>query len=202
MELSPSSEPAGPWADPPEDIAIAIALSLRKEADVCTLGGSSRAWRIACDSDAVWECFFRRRWPAAAAEWAPRVQGWKAFYINQHKRIGIAISKVFFLFSKNHSTIINLIGLNYSIAYLHVPPSEVGKALQVRQVADRMVCVLVSPGRWFCHAWIPSETESSHKISLSELTVAEGSEVLDVLNRLVGREQPHRVRFMEMSNLK
>ncbi|GJM88410.1 hypothetical protein PR202_ga04468 [Eleusine coracana subsp. coracana] len=83
MELSPSSEPAGPWADPPEDIAIAIALSLRKEADVCTLGGSSRAWRIACDSDAVWECFFRRRWPAAAAEWAPRVQvcNWSSIFI-------------------------------------------------------------------------------------------------------------------------
>ncbi|GJN14208.1 hypothetical protein PR202_gb01000 [Eleusine coracana subsp. coracana] len=151
MELSPSSEPAGPWADPPEDIAIAIALSLRVERS-----RRVRAWwRIACDSDAVWECLFRRRWPVTAAEWTPRVQ-----------------------------------------------PSEVSKALQVRQVADRMVCVLVSPGRWFCHAWIPSETESSHKISLSELTVAEGSEVLDILNRLVRREQPHRVRLMEISNIK
>ena len=89
------------------------------------------------------------------------LQGWKALYINQHRRMGVAISNVvefvgsslnngwlesecylkaiadlaltadigfldvqFFLFSRNHSAIINLIGLHFSIASLHVPVSK------------------------------------------------------------------------------
>ncbi|KAG2619695.1 uncharacterized protein LOC120665696 isoform X2 [Panicum virgatum] len=157
MELSPA--PAGRWADLPEDIALAVASRLQ-EADVCALGGCSRSWRAACDADCVWERLFRCRWPAAAAEAAvaSRVQGRKALYINQHRRMNVAISNVvefvgsslnngwlesecylkaiadlaltadigfldvqFFLFSRNHSAIINLIGLHFSIASLHVP---------------------------------------------------------------------------------
>jgi hypothetical protein len=89
------------------------------------------------------------------------LQGWKALYINQHRRMDVAISNVvefvgsslnngwlesecylkaiadlalmddigfldvkFFLFSRNHSAIINLIGLHYSIASLHVLVSK------------------------------------------------------------------------------
>ena len=89
------------------------------------------------------------------------LQGWKALYINQHRRMNVAISNVvefvgsslnngwlesecylkaiadlaltadigfldvqFFLFSRNHSAIINLIGLHFSIASLHVPVSK------------------------------------------------------------------------------
>lgn len=89
------------------------------------------------------------------------LQGWKALYINQHRRMGVAVSNViesvgsslnngsleseyylkaiadlaliadigfldvqFFLFSRNHSAIINLVGLHYSIASLHVPVSK------------------------------------------------------------------------------
>ncbi|TVU19114.1 hypothetical protein EJB05_35248 [Eragrostis curvula] len=221
MELSrsPAPLPAGRWADLPEDIALAIASRLQ-EADVCALGGCSRSWRSACDADCVWEGLFRRRWPAAAPEAESRVQGWKALYINQHKRMAIAISNVveivesslhngsleaeyylkaiahlammtdigfldvqFFLFSRNHSAIINLVGLHYATASLHVPPSEIGKAIQACQLADRMVCVnLLKLGRWFYGFRLPDETES-HKISLSELTTAEGADVLAILNR-------------------
>ena len=90
------------------------------------------------------------------------LQGWKALYISQHRRMAVAISSVvefvrsslnngsleseyylkaiadlalipdigfldvqFFLFSRNHSAIINLIGLHYSIASLHVLVSYV-----------------------------------------------------------------------------
>lgn len=90
------------------------------------------------------------------------LQGWKALYITQHRRMAVAISNVvkfvgsslnngsleseyylkaiadlalipdigfldvqFFLFSRNHSAIINLIGLHYSIASLHVLVSYV-----------------------------------------------------------------------------
>ncbi|PAN19894.1 hypothetical protein PAHAL_3G306100 [Panicum hallii] len=219
MELSPA--PAGRWADLPEDIALAVASRLQ-EADVCALGGCSRSWRATCDADYVWERLFRCRWPAAAAEAAPasRVQGWKALYINQHRRMDVAISNVvefvgsslnngwlesecylkaiadlalmddigfldvkFFLFSRNHSAIINLIGLHYSIASLHVLPAEVSKALQARQVAGRRVCVnLLKLGRWFYGFRLPDE-HVSRKISLSELTVAEGAEILAILNR-------------------
>jgi hypothetical protein len=90
------------------------------------------------------------------------LQGWKALYISQHRRMAFAISNViefvgssindgsleseyylkaiadlalipdigfldvqFFLFSRNCSAIINLIGLHYSIASLHVLVSYV-----------------------------------------------------------------------------
>lgn len=89
-------------------------------------------------------------------------QGWKALYINQHRRMAIAISNIveivesslhngsieaeyylkaiahlammtdisfldvqFFLFSRNHNAIINLIGLHYLIASLHMQVSYV-----------------------------------------------------------------------------
>lgn len=89
------------------------------------------------------------------------LQGWKAIYMNQHRRMAVAISNVvefvgsslnngsleseyylkaiadlaliadigfldvqFFLFTSNRSAIINLIGLHYSIASLHVPVSK------------------------------------------------------------------------------
>ncbi|KAL6620136.1 hypothetical protein ACP70R_035275 [Stipagrostis hirtigluma subsp. patula] len=227
MELSASPPPAaaaaGRWADLPEDIALSIASRL-EEADVCALGGCSRSWRSACDADCVWERLFRRRWPAAAAagvgEGASCDQGWKAHYINQHRRMAAAISNVvefvesslrhgsleaeyylksiarlalitdlgfldvqFFLFSRNHNAIINLIGLHYSIASLHVPTNEVLKALPARHVAERRVCVnLLKLGRWFYGFRLPDEYES-RKISLSELTMAEGTEVLALLNR-------------------
>ncbi|CAN6333316.1 unnamed protein product [Urochloa humidicola] len=219
MELSPA--PAGRWADLPEDIALAVASRLQ-EADVCALGGCSRSWRTTCDADCVWERLFRRRWPAAAAEAAvaSRLQGWKAVYINQHRRMAAVISNVvefvesclnngsleseyylkaiadlaliadigfldvqFFLFSRNRGAIINLIGLHCSIACLHVPPTEVSKALQARQVAGRKVYVnLLKLGRWFYGFRLPDEHES-RKISLNELTMSEGAEILAILNR-------------------
>ncbi|WVZ98292.1 hypothetical protein U9M48_043753 [Paspalum notatum var. saurae] len=94
MGLSPA--PAGRWTDLPEDIAVAVASRLQ-EADVCSLGACSRSWRSACDADCVWERLFRCRWPAVAPEApaaASRVQGWKTLYINQHRRMAIAISNV------------------------------------------------------------------------------------------------------------
>lgn len=216
MELSPAAR----WADLPEDIAIAVAARLQ-EADVCALGGCSRSWRSACDADCIWESLFRCRWPAASVEAsASRVQGWKALYISQHRRMAVAISNVvefvrsslnngsleskyyleaiadlalipdigfldvqFFLFSRNHSAIINLIGLHYSIASLHVLPTEVSKALQAHRVSERIVCVnLRKLGRWFYGFRLPDESES-RRISLGELTMAEGAEILAILNR-------------------
>lgn len=147
-------------------------------------------------------------------------RGWKALYINHHKRAAVDISSVvefvessshngsleaeyylkaiadlalmkdigfidvqFFLFSRNHSAIINLIGLHYSIACLHIPPNEVDKAVQARQVAERKVCVsLLKLGRWFYGFRLADEYES-YKISLSALTMSEGAEVLAILNR-------------------
>uniref|UniRef100_A0A0E0HDK8 F-box domain-containing protein n=1 Tax=Oryza nivara TaxID=4536 RepID=A0A0E0HDK8_ORYNI len=120
---SPAPAPEGRWADLPGDIAISVASRLQ-EADVCALGGCSRSWRRACDADCVWEALFRRRWPLAAAaggggggegEGASGVQGlegkiplaillqdgllvgqkgWKALYINHHRRTAVAISGV------------------------------------------------------------------------------------------------------------
>ncbi|XP_066363170.1 uncharacterized protein [Miscanthus floridulus] len=218
MELSP----AGRWDDLPEDIALAVAAHLQ-EADVCALGGCSRSWLRACDADCIWERLFRCRWPAAVAEAlasSSRVQGWKALYISQHRRMAVAISNVvefvgsslnngsleseyylkaiadlalipdigfldvqFFLFSRNHSAIINLIGLHYSIASLHVLPTEVSKALQAHRVSERIVCVnLLKLGRWFYGFRLPDEYES-RKISVGELTMAEGAEILAILNR-------------------
>ncbi|AQK94187.1 F-box domain containing protein isoform 1 [Zea mays] len=212
MELSP----VGRWADLPEDIAVAVASCLQ-EADVCALGGCSRSWRRACDADCIWERLFRCRWPSAVASASP-VQGWKALYISQHRRMAVAISNVvefvgsslnnesleseyylkaiadlalipdigfldvqFFLFSRNHSAIINLIGLHYSIASLHVLPTEVSKALQAHRVAERVVCVNLVI-RWFYGFRLPDEYEC-HRISLGELTVAEGAEFFAILNR-------------------
>ncbi|KAJ1262621.1 hypothetical protein BS78_09G122800 [Paspalum vaginatum] len=89
----------------------------------------------------------------------------------------------FFLFSRNHSAIINLIGLHHSIASLHVPPTEVRKALQARRVAERKVCLnLLKLGRWFYGFRLPDEHES-RKISLGGLTMVEGAEILAILSR-------------------
>ncbi|KAL5202494.1 hypothetical protein ABZP36_013446 [Zizania latifolia] len=89
----------------------------------------------------------------------------------------------FFLLSRSHSAIINLIGLHYSIASLHIPPNEVHKALEARRVEERKVCVsLYKLGRWFYGFRLPDESES-HKISLSELTMPEGTQVLAILKR-------------------
>uniref|UniRef100_A0A0A9EQZ3 F-box domain-containing protein n=1 Tax=Arundo donax TaxID=35708 RepID=A0A0A9EQZ3_ARUDO len=100
LSPSPAAAPVRRWADLPVDIALAIASRLQ-EADVCALGGCSRSWRSACDADCVWERLFRRRWPTAAAEAAAgggegpsHVQGWKALYINQHRRMAIVMSNV------------------------------------------------------------------------------------------------------------
>ncbi|KAL5230756.1 hypothetical protein ABZP36_029532 [Zizania latifolia] len=226
MDLSPTASPVPVrrWQDLPEDIAIAVASRL-EEADVCALGGCSRSWRRACDADCVWEALFRRRWPATAAaaassgEGASGVQGWKALYINHHRKTAVAISGLaefvennlrygsleaeyylkaiadlasmtdigfidaqFFLFSRNHNAIINLIGLHYSIASLHIPPSEVHKALQARQVEERKVCVSLSRlGR--CYGFRLPEESESHEISLRQLTMPVGAETLTILER-------------------
>ncbi|XP_051203237.1 uncharacterized protein [Lolium perenne] len=98
------------------------------------------------------------------------------------KDIGF-VNVQFFLLSRNRSAIINLIGLHYSIACLHMLPNEVEKALQACQVAERKVCVsLLKLGRWFYGFRLPDEYES-HKFSLSGLTSDEGAKVLVILNR-------------------
>ncbi|XP_024314995.1 uncharacterized protein LOC100824382 isoform X2 [Brachypodium distachyon] len=104
------------------------------------------------------------------------------------KDIGF-VNVQFFLLSRNRSAIINLIGLHYSIACLHIlmhfffQPNEVDKALQASQIAERKVCVsLLKLGRWFYGFRLPDDYEST-KISLSGLTSAEGAKVLVILNR-------------------
>ncbi|KAM3410077.1 hypothetical protein ACQJBY_002371 [Aegilops geniculata] len=89
----------------------------------------------------------------------------------------------FFLLSRNRSAIINLIGLHYSIAYLHILPNEVDKALRACQVAERKVCVsLLKLGRWFYGFRLPDDYES-YQNSLSWLTSDDGAKVLVILNR-------------------
>ena len=62
-------------------------------------------------------------------------------------------------------------------------PTEVSKALQAHRVSERIVCVnLHKLGRWFYGFRLPDEYES-RKISLGELTMAEGAEILAILNR-------------------
>ncbi|KAG8085337.1 hypothetical protein GUJ93_ZPchr0010g8006 [Zizania palustris] len=143
--------------------------------------------------------------------------GWKALYINHHRKTAVAISGLaefvennlrygsleaeyylkamadlasmtdigfidaqFFLFSRNHNAIINLIGLHYSIASLRIPPNEVHKALQARQVEERKVRVSFSKlGR--CYGFrFPEESESC-EISLRQLTMPVGAETLAIL---------------------
>ena len=68
-------------------------------------------------------------------------------------------------------------------SFVFFQPIEVSKALQARQVAGRKVCVnLLKLGRWFYGFRLPDEHES-HKISLTELTMAERAEILAILNR-------------------
>lgn len=57
------------------------------------------------------------------------------------------------------------------------------KALQARKVEERKVCVsLYKLGRWFYGFRLPDESES-HEISLNELTMPEGAQVLAILKR-------------------
>lgn len=64
-----------------------------------------------------------------------------------------------------------------------IQPSEVDKALQACQVAERKVCVsLLKLGRWFYGFRLPDDYES-YRNSLSWLTSNDGAKVLVILNR-------------------
>ncbi|KAM0954312.1 putative F-box only protein [Dioscorea sansibarensis] len=86
-------EPCFNWL--PDDIAIAIAVRLEVW-DVCSLGSCSRFWRALCASDCLWFDLCRKRWPALSSDEASSsaFQGWRSFYINNHRKMAIGASSV------------------------------------------------------------------------------------------------------------
>ncbi|KAJ6821819.1 uncharacterized protein M6B38_130580 [Iris pallida] len=93
-----------------------------------------------------------------------------------------------FLLAKKHSVLLNLIGLHYSIFCLGISPNDVTEALRACGVTERQVCVSwFKLGRWFYGFRLPDE-HRSRKISLGELAMDKGEEVLGVLNRGVVHE--------------
>ncbi|KAK4783063.1 hypothetical protein SAY86_007437 [Trapa natans] len=98
-----------PWSSVPQDVALKIASNMQQIRDVCNLGSCSRFWRELCDSDFLWECQARERWPlllglcgdspsssaVAGVEKTgglddttePSDMGWKRFYTKWHKEM-------------------------------------------------------------------------------------------------------------------
>ncbi|KAJ4802171.1 F-box-like protein [Rhynchospora pubera] len=213
------------------DVALTI-ISLLEARDVCSLGCCSCFWRDLCFSNCVWAHLFRRRWPhadvaqlnrstCAASGETPLIppEGWKALYIESHKKIAqetsFAIHEIdqgaplnslevtrylsaikqlstlslgfedvcLFLFRPKLSVVVNLIGLHYSILYLHIPPKEVFEALTRCQVARRQVCLSwLKVGRWL-HGFRLRDENYTRRISLEELTMSEEEPILAMLNR-------------------
>ncbi|KAK8964666.1 hypothetical protein KSP40_PGU011455 [Platanthera guangdongensis] len=88
-----------------------------------------------------------------------------------------------FLFSKCCSALLNLVGLHYCLHHLEIPPGEVAEALSRSQVSEREICVRwFKLGRWFFGFRLPNE-QLSRNLSLGELVMDKGNEVLQVLNR-------------------
>lgn len=93
-----------------------------------------------------------------------------------------------FLFSKSCSALLNLVGLHYCLLRLEIPPGDVAEALSRSQVSEREICVRwFKLGRWFFGFRLPDE-QLSRNISLGELVMDKGGEVLRVLNRGVVHE--------------
>ncbi|KAJ0979733.1 hypothetical protein J5N97_015207 [Dioscorea zingiberensis] len=221
MAAKPGSsqwEPSFNWLL--EDIAIAIASRLEVW-DVCSLGSCSRFWRALCASDCLWLALSRKRWPALASAEASSscFQGWRLFYVNNHRKMAAGLSSLIkfveecsqneslevgyhlkalgelrsmeagfkdvqlFLFARNSSVFLNLIGLHYSILSLEIPHNDVMEALQNHNIAERQVCVnWFKLGRWFYGFRLPDESRS-RKVTLRELTTSKGEPILAVLNR-------------------
>ncbi|OMO98414.1 hypothetical protein COLO4_13925 [Corchorus olitorius] len=72
----------------PNDVALKIASSL-EVSDLSSLGSCSRVWRELCKSDCLWESLVRQRWPLLneAVFKNPNFEGWRGFYIKQHKEM-------------------------------------------------------------------------------------------------------------------
>lgn len=88
-----------------------------------------------------------------------------------------------FLLTRKHGVLLNLIGLHYCIVFLGTSPEDLIEALNACQVAERQICVSwFKLGRWFYGFRLPDE-HKSRKLSLVELAMAAGQEVLGVLNR-------------------
>lgn len=88
-----------------------------------------------------------------------------------------------FLLAEKHSVLLNLIGLHYSIFCLGISPNDVTGALDACGVTKRQVCVTwFKLRRWFYGSRL-SDERRSRKISLGDLVMSEGEEVLGVLNR-------------------
>lgn len=67
--------------------------------------------------------------------------------------------------------------------FLTFQPSDVKQALRTCQVADRQVCVSwLKLGRWF-YGFRLADEHRSRKVSLVDLVMPAGEEVLGVLNR-------------------
>ncbi|CAL9136937.1 unnamed protein product [Musa textilis] len=81
------------WSYLPRDLALGI-VSLLEASDVCSLGICSRFWRDICSSDSIWMALYERRWPSADRHFASPSQEFKAFYMNQHKKMASAVSAV------------------------------------------------------------------------------------------------------------
>ncbi|XP_078170520.1 uncharacterized protein LOC144564796 [Carex rostrata] len=88
-----------------------------------------------------------------------------------------------FLFRPELGVLVNLIGLHYSILYLHVPPGEVLEALMKCQVASRQVRLFwLKVGRWI-HGFRLRVENYTRKVSLAELTTSKEGPILAMLNR-------------------
>ncbi|KAJ3676190.1 hypothetical protein LUZ60_003602 [Juncus effusus] len=120
-------------------------------------------------------------------QWAPHESLEVGVYLNairalESLRIGFEDVRLF-LFGRNLSVLVNLIGLHYCIFRLNVPASEVKTALKNRQVSSREVRVNWSKvGRW-SYGFRLRDENCSRRLTLGELTAVKEGPVLALLNR-------------------
>ncbi|KAF3456139.1 hypothetical protein FNV43_RR00789 [Rhamnella rubrinervis] len=89
----------------------------------------------------------------------------------------------FFFFKRKLNALLNLVGLHYCIAWLRVPAEHILEALLRHKILKRRVCVRWwKLGRWF-YGFRMRDESSSRCVSLEDLTMEKGGEVLGVLRR-------------------
>lgn len=97
-------------------------------------------------------------------------------------QFGFKDVELFFLKANLH-VLLNLVGLHYCIAWLHVPAENVMEALHNCNISERQVCVQWwKLGRWFYGFRLRDES-LSRRVSLRDLAMAKEEEVLGVLHR-------------------
>ncbi|URE37541.1 serine threonine-protein kinase [Musa troglodytarum] len=196
------------WSYLPRDLALGI-VSLLEASDVCSLGICSRLWRDICSSDSIWMALYERRWPSADRHFASPSQEFKAFYMNQHKKMASAVSAV--IKYVEESTLNGSLEISFYVKALGDLRSmklgfrdvqlflfrreqntvDLMEALETCQILERQVCV-----RWFMlrrrfYGFPMPNEHHSHIVSLGDLAMGKEDNVLDLLNHGNINERMH-----------